>query len=383
MEYVLRKYQNDAVDAGVDFFLGKKKENAIEVLPTGSGKSLVIAGIAKKLGEPALILQPSKEILEQNFAKLNHYGFHPAIYSASLGKKDISEITLATIGSIVNKPDLFKHFKNMMIDECHNVNSKAGMYQKFISSVPTKILGVTATPYRLNTDGFGGSMLKFITRTRPKIFDRMVYYVQNKELFDAGYLAKLKYYSIPGFDSSKLKINTTGADYTDASVQQYYTQINFPATIIKVVTSLMKVRKNILVFTRFVHEAEHLVANIPGAIIITADTPSKERAQLIKDFEAGRIQVLVNVGVLTTGVDFPKLETVVIARATMSLTLWYQMIGRGVRIHDDKEETWVIDMGDNLRLFGRVEDMMIENEGNDKWYISSNGKKLTNQYYAR
>lgn len=353
------------------------------MLPTGSGKSLVIANTAKRLGEPVLILQPSKEILEQNFAKLKSYQFDPSIYSASLAKKEISEITLGTIGSIKSKADLFKHFKYMMIDECHLVNPKKGMYSDFINSVPTKILGLTATPYRLSTDGYGGSMLKFITRTRPKVFDRLVHYVQNKELFDAGYLAKLKYYSIPGFDSSKLKLNTTGADYTDTSVQSYYTQINFPATIIRVVSSLMKVRKNILVFTRFVEEAEYLVANIPGAKIITADTPDKERAQLIKNFDSGLVQVLVNVGVLTTGVDFPKLETVVIARATMSLSLWYQMIGRGMRIHEDKEDTWVIDMGDNLRMFGRVEDMMIQNEGNDKWIISSNGKKLTNQYYER
>lgn len=381
--YILRPYQNESVDTGVDFLLNKKKENGVIVLPTGSGKSLVNANIIKKLGEPTLVLQPSKEILEQNLAKLHSYNFNPAVYSASLGKKDISEITLATIGSIVNKPELFKQFKYMMVDECDLINSKGGMYEKFISSVPMKILGLTATPYRLSTDGYGGSMLKFITRTRPKTFDRLIYYVQNKELFDAGYLTKLKYYSIPGFDSSKIKVNTTGADYLEASLQKYYTEINFPASIIRVVSSLLKVRKNVLVFTRFVNEAEYLVANIPEAKIITAETKKKERAQLIKDFDSGVLKCLVNVGVLTVGVDFPKLETVVIARPTMSLRLWYQMIGRSMRIHPDKIESWVIDMGDNLRLFGRVEDMMIENEGGNKWYISNNGRKLTNQYFER
>lgn len=383
MSFILRPYQSESVDASVDFLTNKKKENGVVVLPTGSGKSLVIANAAKKLGEPVLILQPSKEILEQNYAKLKSYQFNPSIYSASLARKEISEITLATIGSIKSKADLFKHFKHMIIDECHLVNPKKGMYSEFINAVPTKILGLTATPYRLSTDGYGGSMLKFITRTRPKVFDRLIHYVQNKELFDAGYLAKLKYFSIPGFDTTKLKLNTTGADYTDESIQAYYTQINFPATIIKVVSSLMKVRKNILVFTGYIPEAQYLVANIPGAKIITAETPAKERAQLIKDFDSGVLRVLVNVGVLTTGVDFPKLETVVIARATMSLALWYQMIGRGMRIHEDKEETWIIDMGDNLRMFGRIEDMMIKDEGNQKWYIDSNGKKLTNQYYER
>lgn len=381
--YVLRPYQNDAVNAAVDFFKTKDKKNAIEVLPTGSGKSLVLANIVKKLGEPTLILQPTKEILEQNTDKLISYGFNPSIYSASLKKKEISEITLATIGSIVNKPELFHQFKHMLIDECDTVNPKGGMYEKFINSSNFKILGVTATPYRLSTDGYGGSMLKFITRTRPKIFDQMIYYVHNKELFDAGYLAKLQYYSIPGFDSSKLKANSTGADYDETSIRNYYTQINFPASIVKVVSSLMGVRKNILVFTRFISEAEFLVRTVPGIVIVTAETPKKDRERILSEFKSGIIKVIANVGILTVGFDYPELETVVIARPTMSLRLWYQMIGRSSRPHISKKESYVVDMGDNLRLFGRVEDMVIENEGGNKWFISSNGKKLTNQYYER
>lgn len=382
--YKLRPYQQDAVNNAVEFLQRKDKKNGVIVISTAGGKSIIIAEVVKRLHSPVVIFCPTLEILTQNYAKYTSYGFPASIYSASKGEKIVSDVTFVTIGSVVNKPELFGHIKYCIADECHLWNPKGGMYESFFKAIGSpKLVGFSATPYRLSTDNWGGSILKFITRTRPRIFDTLVYYVQNKTLFDAGYLAKLKYYSIPGFDSNKLKLNTTGADYTEGSIQKYYTEINFPASIIRVVTSLLKVRKNALVFTRFVSEAEYLVANIPGFKIITADTKKKEREQIIKDFDSGALRGLANVGVLVTGVDFPKLETVVIACPTMSLARWYQMIGRGMRIHETKEDSWIVDMGDNLRLFGRVEDMMIEDEGNGKYFISSNGKKLTNKYYER
>ena len=104
MSYVLRDYQQKASDAAVSFFANKaKKNNAIMVLPTGAGKSLVIADIASRLEGHTLVFQPSKEILEQNYLKLCSYGvLDCSIYSASFGRKEISRITFATIGSVVN-----------------------------------------------------------------------------------------------------------------------------------------------------------------------------------------------------------------------------------------------------------------------------------------
>ena len=102
MSYVLRDYQQKASDAAVSFFNNKaKKTNAIMVLPTGSGKSLIIADIAARLDGHTLVFQPSKEILEQNFKKLCSYGILDcSIYSASFNSKEISRITFATIGSV-------------------------------------------------------------------------------------------------------------------------------------------------------------------------------------------------------------------------------------------------------------------------------------------
>ena len=114
MSYILRDYQQQASDSAVTFFNNKtKKTNAIMVLPTGSGKSLIIADIASRLDGHTLVFQPSKEILEQNFKKLCSYGILDcSIYSASFNSKEISRITFATIGSVKSHPELFAHFKN-------------------------------------------------------------------------------------------------------------------------------------------------------------------------------------------------------------------------------------------------------------------------------
>jgi len=378
--YVLRDYQEAAVSAAVSFLKSPVKHNAIEVLPTGSGKSLIIANIVKELGEPVLIFQPSKEILEQNLSKLESYGYRAAVYSASKGRTEISNITFATIGSVVNKKELFANFRYIIVDECHGVNAKEGMYKTFLNALTdygARVLGLTATPYRLASNSFG-SELRFLTRTRPKVFSEMIYHVQNKQLFDSGYLAKIEYATSNGFDRSRLKVNSTGADFTDESVQTQLWASNLPDKLVQVIKREMNQRKNILVFTRFVDESRYLVSNIHNSTIVTGETHKKEREKIINGFKAGDIPVVCNVGVLTTGFDYPELETVIIARPTMSLALYYQMIGRGTRPHPEKEYLRVIDMCGNYESFGKVEDLEICDEGNGKWFVGSKGKQLTN-----
>lgn len=381
--FSLRKYQQDAVDSAIKFFSSQRNFNAIQVLPTGAGKSLVIANTVKGIDGHTLIFQPSKEILEQNLGKIRSYGFDASVYSASLGSKNISKITLATIGSVVRTPEHFTGFKNVIIDECHLVNSKGGMYKEFLDAIrEPKVLGLTATPYRLSTDRFGGSMLKFLTRTRPRVFDEMIYYCQCRELYNEGFWSPLKYYQVSGFDSAKILPNTTGAEYDDESVKRYYNEIGFAARLLDITQRLKNAnRRGVLVFTRFIEESRFVSQNIPGAVIITGETPSKERADIISRFKSGEIPVVCNVGVLTTGFDYPELDTVLIARPTMSLALYYQMIGRAVRPHKDKKEAWIVDICDNYQKFGRVEDLTIDTEGNGKWFVRSGKKQLTNVYY--
>lgn len=351
-----------------------------------SGKSLIIADIADRLNEHLLIFQPSKEILEQNFAKLQSYGvLDCSIYSASFNSKEISRITFAMIGSVRNKPEFFSHFKYVIIDECHGVNSKNSgtMYNTFLSTLDAKVLGLTATPYRLSTDGFGGSILKFITRTRPRIFSDMIYHVQIKELADAGFLSKLEYYQINIVDPSKLQLNTTRADYTDQSVKKHYSDIQFNLKLKEVIERLVKAgRKNILVFTRFVAEAQELSDYFKGlSEMVSGETPKKERERILKGFKSGEIKIVANVGVLTTGFDFPELETIVLARPTMSLALYYQMIGRAMRPHESKSSAWIIDLCQTYKRFGSVENLELKAERNNLWAIYSGNTQLTNKYY--
>ena len=386
--YKLRDYQQKASDAAVSFFNNKaKKTNAIMVLPTGSGKSLIIADIAARLDGHTLVFQPSKEILEQNFKKLCSYGILDcSIYSASFNSKEISRITFATIGSVKNQPELFTHFKNIIVDECHLVNPKERMYKKFFEVVNCKILGLTATPYRLSSSQEFGAMLKFITRTRPAIFKEVIYHVQVSTLLDMGYLSKLNYYPMnpTGWNELNLKVNTTGADYTDRSVQREYERIDFYSFLVHIVQRLVNnqktgiKRKGILVFTRFLKEAERLTYSISGCAIVSGDTPKGEREKILEAFKAGEISVVANVGVLTTGFDYPELDTVVMARPTMSLAMWYQIVGRAIRPHPNKEAGWIVDLCGNINRFGYVENLKLVDGGNGKWAVFSNGRQLTN-----
>ena len=205
--YELRDYQKQAVDVAVNFFQTGNKKNGIIVLPTGAGKSLVIANIAYRLDAPVLIFQPSKEILEQNYEKLCSYGvMDVGIFSASFGRKEVRKITFATIGSVKSHKDYFRLFRYVIIDECHGVNAEAGMYKDFIKTIQCKVLGLTATPYRLYSSRFYGSMLRFITRTNPRIFNEMLYAVQVRTLLNRGYLAPMNYYQLNIVDTSRLKV---------------------------------------------------------------------------------------------------------------------------------------------------------------------------------
>lgn len=383
--YKLREYQQQASDAAVAFFRSKGKCNALEVLPTGSGKSLVIADIASRLDGHTLVFQPSKEILEQNFNKLLSYGVADcSIYSASFNSKDISRITFATIGSAIHQIDLFRHFQYVIIDECHLVNANGGMYEEFIRETGCKVLGFTATPYRLSSSSFG-SMLKFLTRTRPRIFSKVIYQVQIKTLLNLGYLADLDYYytPCPMYDEQNLKDNSTGADYTDKSVQAEFERIDFYGWLVQIVKRVQKPldgtrRNGILVFTRFLKEAERLAREIEGCAMVSGDTPNAERERILVAFKRGDIKVVVNVGVLTTGFDYPELDTVIMARPTKSLSLWYQIVGRAIRPSPMKKRGWVVDLCGNINRFGKVQDLELVEPKPNMWQVVSNGRQLTN-----
>lgn len=388
MSFQPRPYQREAIDAAVHFFHDKKdKKNAIEILPTGSGKSVVIANIAKELTGKTVVFQPSKEILEQNFKKFLSYGYRAGIYSASAGMKYIDDITFVTIGSVAKKIHLFEKFQNIIIDECHLVNPAQGMYENFINTLShTKVLGLTATPYRL-ASGVEGAELRFITRQVPRIFNKVLYYVQNDVLFNAGHLAPLKYFSFNVIDRTMLSMNSSGTDFTDASMKAYYRQINMPKITIEYGNRLLKKRNNLLVFCALIEEAMQVAKGIPGSVVITGETEMAIRTKILNEFKAGKIRCVINVGVLTTGFDYPELEAVLIARSTMSLALYYQIVGRVMRPYKyadgSVKEGWVVDLGGNINLFGKIETMKITTDERGLYMIVNNGRQLTNVPFSK
>ena len=408
MKYQLRDYQSRAANAAVEYFTGKTTGNGLIILPTGAGKSLVIADIASRIDEPLIVLQPSKEILEQNYNKLLSYDvLDCSIYSASLNRKEIRRITFATIGSVMNHLHDFDQFHKIIIDECHLVNPAEGQYKEFIEAVEgRKVVGLTATPYRLgqtidpktinsNWPKYG-SILKFITRTRPRIFDRVLYFAQVKDLLDRGYLAQLRYFDMLKLEKknrlnmSKVKLNTTGADYDEKSLKAEMERADFYEYTLSVINRLLhpkdgKPRNGVLVFCRFVEDAERLTWDLEGICeMVSGTTPKKEREAVLARFKSGETKVVANVGVLTTGFDHPALDTIILARPTMSLALYYQMVGRAIRPFPGKDG-WVIDLCGNYEKFGAVEDLTIDQQERNKWIVTGTKEKkqLTNIFMRK
>ncbi|MBQ9340055.1 MAG: DEAD/DEAH box helicase [Paludibacteraceae bacterium] len=391
--YVLRDYQREASDAAVNFFNGKLgKGNALIVCPTGSGKSLIVADIASRLDGKLLVFQPSKEILEQNYEKYRSYGFYDcAVWSASMNSKKRARVTFATIGSVMSNPEVFEEYKNIIVDECHLCNARGGRYKEFFEMGNRHILGLTATPYRLVSYSTG-CILKFLTRTKPRIFAKLIYQVPIQKLMADGYLAKLRYFDMQLIDVSNVRKNSTGQDYDEESLRKAYKAQDMNRKLVEVVNRLRTPkdgsrRHGILVFTRFIEESEWLVSQLGDcAAIVTGETPKKERERILKDFKSGKLEVVANVGVLTTGFDYPELDTVVMARPTMSLALWYQCVGRGIRPSEGKNG-WLVDMCGNVGRFGKVDDLTLteSSPGRGDWcvwgVVKNKWQQLTNIFF--
>lgn len=382
MDYKLREYQQQASDAGVAFFNNKKSPNSVIVIPTGGGKSLVIADITNRLGGKTLILQPNKEILIQNYQKIKSYGIQDvSIFSASLGQKEVSRITLATIGSVYNRKEEFKKFKQVIVDECHFCGPDT-RYSALFKRLRCHVLGLTATPYRLCSNLYGSS-LKIITQMRGAVFKDIIYQCQVGYLLQKGYLANVRYYDLTKIDLDRVKSNSSGADYDEKSLRIEFQRTSFKEYLVSIVQRVMKPkdgseRNGILVFTRFIEESEYLADMIgrDKVAIVTGETPQKERDEIVRKFKEGKIKVLTNVQVLTCGFDYPELDTIVMARPTKSLALYYQIVGRCIRPYENKTP-WFVDISGTKKSFGKVSDLILYRDSGNRYNIFSNGKRLT------
>jgi len=375
----LRPYQDQACSVAVNLLKGHT-DPFILCLATGAGKSIIIAEIARRLNDYILILQPSKEILEQNFAKLYHMGItHCAVYSASLNSKQISKITFATIGSIKNY-DYFKHFKYVIVDECDLVNGtdKDTMYMKLFKEIkPLGICGLTATPYRLVKkffkDDSGGGVattgVEVMTRVYPYFFKKIAFKIELAELIEMGYLSPVKYF-INKPHKEKLKLNTTGSDFTEQSIKQN-TILRDPVAV-KAIKYAEQNHKRTITYRSSVEAARSLTQALQAigihAPTVSALTPKSEREAILMKYRKGIYKHLINCGVFLIGLDVPEIDCIIWDRYTKNPRILYQAIGRGLRLDpaDKNKVLSVYDLTGCMFETGRVEDFRLIKENGFK-----------------
>ena len=368
----LREYQSRSIEMLYDWMSNNKGHPCV-VMPTGSGKSHVIAALCKDAIQTwpetrILMLTHVKELIEQNAEKMRlHWPGAPlGIYSASVGKRQLGEpITFAGIQSVRDKAKLIGHIDLIVIDECHLVNHKdEGGYRKLIGELiavnpALRIIGYSATPYRL---GHG------LITDNPALFDDLLEPVSIEELVFKGYLATLR----SKITKAKLDVSGVkkrGGEFIESELQAAVDTDDKNQAVVHEVMALAGERKAWLFFCAGVKHAEHVaeVLRQQGvtAECVTGETPKKERERILTDFKSGRLCALTNANVLTTGFDYPDIDLVVMLRPTMSASLYVQMAGRGMRVKSHTDHCLVLDFAGVVESHGPITNVQPPKKGGD------------------
>nr|WP_298968029.1 DEAD/DEAH box helicase [uncultured Halomonas sp.] len=355
----LRPYQQEAVKRVVGHFRASS-EPALVVLPTGSGKSLVIAELARLARGRVLVLAHVRELVEQNHAKYQAYGLEADIFSAGLKRKEATrQVVFGSVQSVVRNLERFNdaNFTLLVIDESHRVSlNEDASYGQVIEHLrrqnpQLKILGLTATPYRL-----GQGFIYFrhhhgmVKGSEESFFRDCVFEQPLRLMVKQGYLAAPKRLdmAIEGYDFSALKPASSGLFQEEALNRVVAGSRATPGIIEQIIARAVD-RQGVMIFAATVAHAEEIMGYLPPAeaALITGATPSQERKALIDAFKARALKYLVNVAVLTTGFDAPHVDLIAILRPTESISLYQQMIGRGLRLSPGKEDCLILDYAGN------------------------------------
>ncbi|ELH4234237.1 DEAD/DEAH box helicase [Vibrio fluvialis] len=357
--YTLRPYQADSVKAVIHYFR-QHSTPAVIVLPTGAGKSLVIAELARLAKGRVLVLAHVKELVEQNHAKYEGYGLKGAIFSAGLGRKETDQqVVFASVQSVVRNLDAFKNqFSLLVIDECHRVpDDKSSSYQKVITHLlelnpGMKVLGLTATPYRLGMGWIYQYHTRGLVRSEePRFFRDCIFELPIRYLLDEGFLTPACLIDAPvlSYDFSQLKPANTGR-YKESEMDLVIEQSKRATPqIVQQIIQLAADKQGVMVFAATVRHAQEILGLLPQgeSDIVIGDTPSPERDAIIQRFKQRDLKFLVNVSVLTTGFDAPHVDLIAILRPTESVSLYQQIVGRGLRLSPGKTECLVLDYAGN------------------------------------
>lgn len=377
----LRPYQQDAVNSIWTYFQSGKDGNPLVALPTGTGKSLVIAFFLKSVFEAfpnqrVMMLTHVKELIRQNCDELVSYWPEApvGIYSAGLKQRDTEyPITFAGIASIHRKPELFGHIDLIIVDEAHLVSpTEDTMYQKFIGALKQvnpylKVIGLTATAWRLSS-----GLLTDKPKNGERIFTDICYDGCSREAFvkmiDEGYLCELVTKRTKmTYDTSK--VHKRGGEFVEKELQELVNSKDAVKAAIAEAVESCSERKHWLVFATGVVHTEVVAkmlneAGVP-ATYVHSKMSNDERDAAIEGFKSGKFRAIVNNNVLTTGFNFPAIDLILCLRPTMSSGLWVQMLGRGTRPAPGKENCIVLDFAGNTMNLGPINDPIIKVAGGD------------------
>ncbi|QDV62493.1 DEAD/DEAH box helicase [Crateriforma conspicua] len=367
----LRGYQQAAVDAVYDH-LRNRNDNPVAVLPTGAGKSLVLAKIASdavsRWSGRVLILAHVKELLEQNADKVRRLcpEIKVGLYSAGLKKRDTkTPILVAGIQSIYKRACDLDPFDLIVVDEAHLISKKGdGMYRQFLADCKVinphvRVIGLTATPFRLDS-GMICSPDHFL--------NHVCYEIGIKELIRDGFLCPL--ISKAGVNRADFSgVHIRAGEFVSDEVDRLAGDQALVSAACAEIVELSSDRRAILNFATSVAHGQQVVETLRTnhgieCGFVTGQTPAAERDEVLARFRGdecdslfGRepLRYLCNVNVLTTGFDAPRVDCVVMLRPTMSPGLLYQCVGRGFRLHPNKQNCLVLDFGGNIERHGPID----------------------------
>lgn len=363
----LRPYQREAITASVQAL--KQGLNPAVQLPTGAGKSLVIAHLASKFeakGGRMIVLTHVKELVEQNEATLRRYSpsTKAGVICAGLDRDEGEQpVIFASIQSVFKRGKEFKDrgLHITVIDEAHMVppDGEGLMYKQFLQDADARRMGLSATPWRLDGGVIYGE-------GRP--FDVLAYQLPPADLVAQGYLSPLKGVETE-WQLNTVGLQKTAGDYSQSKTSDRISAEGWLTGALQNALGLLKARKHILVFCPSVstarQTAEWLNQKGHPAGIVFAD--STDRDEQLNAWKAGEFRFMCNVDILTTGFDFPALDAIICLRPTTSSALWVQMLGRGMRLAAGKTDCLVLDYVGNLARLGGVGTM-------EEWVKEKKGK---------
>lgn len=387
--YELRYYQKQAIESIYNYARTHKESNPVAVLPTGAGKTLVLAQLCldttQQWHQRVCLVTHQKELLQQAKEKLLASGIDDVgIFCAGLGEKDLTRaVTLASIQSIVN------HVKDLndagivsliIVDEAHRIPANSeGQYGEFFEAQQsfnpnTRIIGLTATPYRMTSGMIFGE---------GRLFDDVCYEIPVGQLIADGYLSRIRPFGSKNAPQTE-RLHIVRGDFDKRETEEMFDNAQTVRMAVQDILEKTKDRRRILIFCCSIKHAEDVAKELSihapfhrkDKVVcryVHSNMPSEERDEILAEFRGKQSLLadddaaiyLTNVDVLTTGFDAPNIDAVILLRPTQSPGLYVQMVGRGLRKCEGKEDCILLDYGGNVRRHGPIDSVTSLDRGKE------------------